>query len=167
MQLQKPLHFTLPVYLNNFPNRRISIPSFISSCGCFSVLISSPGGGWPGWWVKKESGWKVVVNIAFVLCSYIWFGPIQQTIAGVYGMLCSILARPVSDRQAPVRITVKTLPYPLITSCWSDAFRVIMVLPKLPFFITTGRKSREEYSLLLWTKNPSLNCKWRLNFLLF
>ena len=73
------------VILNNFGTRPISIIEMHLLMWFFQCLLI-----WPIWWVawsvrKKKIIVQIFVNIAFyILYSYVWFGPVQDTIGYLY-----------------------------------------------------------------------------------
>lgn len=87
--------------LNNFGERRISIPEYHLVMLFFQCLLIGPI-WWVAWLVRKNKIIvQVIVNLAFyVVYSITWFGPVQDAIAFVYNNLQEI-TRPVTDRQAP------------------------------------------------------------------
>ncbi len=89
------------IILNNFGNRRISIPEYHLIMLLFQCLLI-----WPIWWVawsvrKKKIIIQVIVNLSFyIVYSIIWFGPVQDALAFLYNNLQEF-TRPISDRQEP------------------------------------------------------------------
>lgn len=118
---------------------------------------------WVAWLVSKKRIWlQVVVNIAFyVLYSYIWFGPIQQAIAGVYDAVQHI-TRPVSDRQAPVLDNGKNSAY-LNYQLLKHAFRLSWFY-LAAFFYNYRQEEQKRIQLAIVNKELQLKLlKWRLN----
>ncbi len=87
--------------LNNFGERRISIPEYHLVMLFFQCLLIGPI-WWVAWLVrKKKIIIQVIINLGFyIVYSVIWFGPVQDAIAFVYNNLQQI-TRPATDRQIP------------------------------------------------------------------
>jgi sensor histidine kinase YesM len=148
--------------LNNFGNRRISIPEFHLVMWVFQCLLI-----WPIWWVaraliKQKIIIQVFVSIVFyVVYSYCWFGPVQDAIASLYNGLQHI-TRPVNDQQVAILDDGKQYSY-LNYQLLKHAFRLSWFY-MANYFWNYYREEKKRIELAVSNKELQLKLlKWHLN----
>jgi hypothetical protein len=120
---------------------------------------------WPIWWVaysvrRKKVGIQILVNLLFfIIYSYFWFGPIQQSIQFLHQQFQQITQPPITRLTTPIDEVADLLPYQLI----KHTFRLSWFF--LANYLYHYRKE-EARRLQLAVANKELQLKllkWHLN----
>lgn len=148
--------------LNNFGNKRISIPEFHLVMWAFQCLLI-----WPIWFVawlvkKQHILIQVLVNIAFyIVYSYCWFGPVQDAVAYLYNNLQHV-TRSADDRQTAILDDGKHYSY-LNYQLLKHAFRLSWFYLG-HYFYHYSREEKKRIELAVFNKELQLKLlKWHLN----
>jgi Histidine kinase len=154
--------------LNNFGNRRVSIPEFHLVMWAFQCLLI-----WPIWLVARAVlKQKVIIQVSaclifYIIYTYCWFGPVQHAIAYFYNGLQHI-TRPSNDQQVAILDDGKKYSY-LNYQLLKHAFRLSwFYLANYFWNYRLEEKKRIELAvsnkelqlkLLTWHLNPSFYFK--------